>query len=228
MLALLAALLALVGGAAFAAVAWLTAARLPALRDEAAFLALLGAALVLLGFGGALALPALAQAALAPVGFALAPLMRVTARRLGAARPLPDVAGAVFALVALIGLASLYTDGFTRGPGEWAAPVAVMQSMLVGFVALPSLVASSLLVLAALRSRGLGARRVRLFSLCATVFFTAFTMDALGANALAAPVLRAAMLGAPLLAYLAFFPFEAAARLRVRFDTRFEPLGADA
>lgn len=145
---------------------------------------------------------ALYQALHVPVALSMVVLMHVTAKRLAGHRIVAMAAAALYALLGVIGIVALYVAGAQAGSHE-------VVSMVLAFLALPAMTATGLLVLAALQVGGVQARRIRMASLSAAVFYTAFTMDAVGASGFGLFAVRCVMVGAAVLAYGAYFPLRA-------------------
>ncbi len=166
---------------------------------------------------------ALQQVAYVTAALSMVPLMGITARQLSKSRWLAFAASGFFLALALIGVSWLYTAGYTTTPHlgtPWAVPQETATSMLLAFIAMPALTAAGLLVFAAHKTRGNDGRRMRLASLATSLFFTAFTMDAIGAASITAPALRFVMTGAAVLGFAAFFPREVEQRLHIRVSER--------
>lgn len=210
----LAGVLGLAAAAVFVHTAIAGRARDAEATHEAAVFLLLGGTVGLLALRHGLPEPwraasdgTLFQAMHVPAAMSLVVLMHMTAKRLTRHELVALGAAGLYAVLSAASLALVFgADLRALPPRDWIAANPEVASVLFGLFTFPALTAAGLLVFAAHGIGGASARRIRLASLSCSLFYLAFTMDAVDPRPGGAIALGALMLAAAALARLALFP----------------------
>lgn len=144
-----------------------------------------------------------------PAAFVVVPLGYMAGYALTGKEESARAAAAFFVLVITFGYGLVVLDGIT-GParGYWGSEFVinslVARGMILAFLTIPAFVAATILIRAG-RGEGASARRARIIGIACLVYYTAFTLDALGVEAAWLLPERIAMAGAAFLGYRAYF-----------------------